>query len=107
MESGKRKTLQFKIREPKTNNLRNYAMRLNKGRNNSLDYKFGKILDLLSVHVQREALTTLGQIFDPTLRCFQFQDFQLAPTLEEFGKILDISKPMKGPFKMIGYLTTV
>ncbi|CAL5211995.1 unnamed protein product [Lathyrus oleraceus] len=82
MEYGKRKTLQFKIREPKTNNLRNYALTLRKGRKISLNYKFAKVLDLLSVLVQKEALTTLAQFFDPTLMCFQFQDFQLAPTLE-------------------------
>lgn len=51
MEFGNRKTLQFKIREPKTDNLRNYAMSLRKGRKNSLNYKFGNILDLLNVLV--------------------------------------------------------
>lgn len=107
MESGKRKTFQFKIRETKTNNLRNHAMTLIKGRKNSFNYKFGKVLDLLSLPVQKETLTALAQFFDPTLRCFQFQDFQLALTLEEFGKILQISKPSKGPLKMIGYHPTL
>ncbi|KAI5410381.1 hypothetical protein KIW84_055763 [Lathyrus oleraceus] len=35
------------------------------------------------------------------------QDFHVAPNLEEFGKILEISKPTKGPFKMIGYHPTL
>lgn len=107
MKSGKRKILQFKIREPKVDNLTNYAMSLSKDRNNSLNYKFGKILDLLNVLVQKEALIALVQFFDPTLRCFLFLDFQLALSLEEFVKILDISKPMKGLFKMTGYRPTV
>ncbi|KAI5439450.1 hypothetical protein KIW84_025011 [Lathyrus oleraceus] len=107
MEYGKRKTLKFKIREPKTDNLRNYAMSLSKGRKNSLNYKFGNILDLLNVPAQKEALTALTQFFGPTLRFFQFQDFHLDPTLEEFGKILEISKPTKGPFKMTGYRPTI
>lgn len=64
---------------------------------------FGKILDLLNVPVQKEAMTTSAQFFDPTLKCFQFQDFQLAPILEDFGKILEIYKPMKSPFKIIVY----
>ncbi|KAI5427772.1 hypothetical protein KIW84_032977 [Lathyrus oleraceus] len=68
MESGKRKTLQLKIREPKTDNLRNYAMSMSKGRKNSLNCKFGKILDLLNVPVQKEAFIALAQSFDPTLR---------------------------------------
>ncbi|KAI5444560.1 hypothetical protein KIW84_012992 [Lathyrus oleraceus] len=107
MESGKEKTLQFKIREPKTDNLGNYAMSLSKGSKNSLNYKFGKILYLLSVPVHMEALTNLTQFFDPSLRFFQFQYFQLAPTLEEFSKILEIYKPAKGPFKMIRYRHTL
>lgn len=64
-------------------------------------------MDLLSVPMQKEALTVLAQFFDPTLRCFQFQYFQMALTPEKFGKILEISKSMKGPFKMIGYHPTV
>ncbi|CAL5187520.1 unnamed protein product [Lathyrus oleraceus] len=107
MESCKSKTLSFKIREPKTDNLRNYVMSLSKGRKNSLNYKFGKVLDLLSVPVQKEALTALTQFFDPALRCFYFKDFQLAPTLEKFGKILEIHKPMKGSFKMVVYHPTI
>lgn len=75
MEYGKRKTLQFKIREPKTDKLRNYAMSLSKGRKNSLNYKYGKILDLFIIPVQKGSLTVVAQFFDPTLRCFQFQDF--------------------------------
>lgn len=76
---------------------------MSKGRKNPLNYKYGKVLDLLSVPVQKKALTALAQFFDPTFRCFQFQDFQLALTLEEFSKILETSKPAKGLFKMIGY----
>lgn len=103
MEFDKRKTLKFKVREPKTDNPRNYAMSLSKSKRNSLNYKYGKNLDLLSVPVQKETLNALAQFFDPTLRCFQFQDFQLASTLEEFNKILETLKPTKDPFKMIGY----
>ncbi|KAI5401757.1 hypothetical protein KIW84_066285 [Lathyrus oleraceus] len=76
-------------------------MGLSKNKRNSLNYKYGRILDLLTVHVQQEALTTLAQFYDPTIRCFQFQDFQLAPTIEEFNKILEILKPKKDPFNMI------
>lgn len=82
-------------------------MGLSKNRRNYLNYKYGRILDLLILLVQQEALTSLAQIYDPTLRCFQFQDFQLAPTIKEFKKILEILKPIKGPFKMIGYHPSV
>jgi hypothetical protein len=42
-------------------------------------HKYEKILDLLGVLVQVEAITALTQFYDPPLRCFTFQDFQLAP----------------------------
>ncbi|MCH88451.1 hypothetical protein A2U01_0009340 [Trifolium medium] len=43
---------------------------------------------LFKIEVDTGALTTLAQFYDPPLRCSTFQDFQLAPTLEEFEKIL-------------------
>lgn len=36
------------------------------------------------------ALVTLAQFYDLPLRCFTFQDFQLAPTLEEFERLVRI-----------------
>ncbi|XP_058724228.1 uncharacterized protein LOC131595776 [Vicia villosa] len=57
--------------------------------------RYGNILDLLRVRVQEEAITALVQFYDPPLRCFTFQDFQLAPTLEEMDATLGFSKIKK------------
>ncbi|RDX73686.1 hypothetical protein CR513_46676, partial [Mucuna pruriens] len=35
-----------------------------------------------------DALSALTQYYDPPLRCFTFRDFQLAPTLEEYERII-------------------
>jgi len=43
--------------------------------------------------VDYTTLVTLAQFYDLPLRCFTFQDFQLAPTLEEFERLVRI--PMK------------
>ena len=48
----------------------------------------------MEVEVQIYAITALAQYYDPPLRCFTFQDFQLVPTIEEFEQILDL--PMEG-----------
>ncbi|PNX96378.1 ribulose bisphosphate carboxylase small chain 3A [Trifolium pratense] len=48
------------------------------------------------------AIITLGQFYDPPLRCFTFQDFQLAPTLEEFAKILGCDLKDCGPYLGLG-----
>ncbi|GAU44249.1 hypothetical protein TSUD_399950 [Trifolium subterraneum] len=44
------------------------------------------------------ALITLAQFYDPPLRCFTFQDFQLAPTLEEFEKITGCNLKNQSPY---------
>ncbi|KAI5433139.1 hypothetical protein KIW84_020431 [Lathyrus oleraceus] len=64
--------------------------------------KYGRILDLLSIPVKVEAVTSLDQFYDPPMWCFLFQDFLLDPTLEEFGLYLDIPKDRKGPYMGIG-----
>lgn len=56
-----------------------------------------KSFDLLKVLVQIEVITTLAHFYDPPLRCFSFQDFQLAPTHKEFEQILDFPKKKKDP----------
>jgi len=40
------------------------------------------------IEVFAEAITSLTQYYDQSLRCFTFGDFQLAPTIEEFEEIL-------------------
>ncbi|XP_004514576.1 uncharacterized protein [Cicer arietinum] len=51
---------------------------------------------------QHRALTSLAQYYDPLLRCFTFQDFQLAPTLEEFERILGYSLERGNPYRYTG-----
>ncbi|KAI5425545.1 hypothetical protein KIW84_031373 [Lathyrus oleraceus] len=61
--------------------------RINFGKN------YGNLLSILNQQVDHTALITLAQFYDLPLRCFTFQDFQLAPTLEEFERLVRI--PMK------------
>ncbi|KAI5421970.1 hypothetical protein KIW84_045427 [Lathyrus oleraceus] len=60
--------------------------------------KFGGILDLLRISVKVEAVTALAQIYDPPLRCFLFQYFLLAPTLEKFELYVNVPKNRKVPY---------
>lgn len=89
-----RKTLPLRVLKPDVNNIKNLARKLKKVQRVIFMGKFGKILDLLEVNVQVDALTALAQFYDPPFRCFTFKDFQLAPTLEEFERIMGY--PMKG-----------
>lgn len=64
---------------------------------------YGKILDILNVNVQAKALTALTQFYDPPMRSFTFQDFQIAPTLEEFEYILGMLIGDAKPYQYHGH----
>ena len=45
-----------------------------------------------------EAITSLAQYYDQSLRCFTFGDFQLVPTIEEFEGILGCPLGERKPY---------
>ncbi|XP_058725569.1 uncharacterized protein LOC131596851 [Vicia villosa] len=59
---------------------------------------YGNILTLLGTVVETPALQTLMQFYDPEMRCFMFQDYQLAPTLKEYSIILNLKIKDEVPF---------
>lgn len=92
MEPGKRKTFQIKAKVPCVKGFIAFRDGLTNIRRDAFTLKYGKIIHLLSVPVQKDAITALAQFYDPPVRSFLFRDFQLSPTLEEFGRILDSLK---------------
>lgn len=102
MEPGKRKTFQIKAKGPCVSDFIAFRDGLTIIRRDAFTLKNGKILSLLFVHLQKDVITALAQFYDPPLISFLFRDFQLAPTLEEFGKILDSPKNKKGPYRGLG-----
>ncbi|GAU47269.1 hypothetical protein TSUD_280920 [Trifolium subterraneum] len=88
MAPERRNTFSYKFREPATETLKALSDRLTTNARNNFLVKYGSMLSLLDVKIDTTPLVTLAQFYDPPLRCFTFQDFQLAPTLEEFEKIL-------------------
>ncbi|KAI5383887.1 hypothetical protein KIW84_071028 [Lathyrus oleraceus] len=79
----KRKTCTYSFhREPLTSliELSNFVIG---GNQKVLVDQYGDLLTLLKMVVDSVPLQTLLQFYDPELRCFTFQDYQLAPTLEE------------------------
>ncbi|XP_058750903.1 uncharacterized protein LOC131623923 [Vicia villosa] len=59
---------------------------------------YGHILLMLTTRIDEWGLYTLLQFYDSELCCFTFQDYQLAPTLEEYAHILQIKVQHKVPF---------
>ncbi|XP_061338461.1 uncharacterized protein LOC133285268 [Gastrolobium bilobum] len=98
-----RKTLHLKAKKPETESLKVLGRMLKKPQQLTLARKYGNVLDLLEVDVQVEAITAIAQDYDSPLRCFTFQDFQLAPTLEEFEQIFGLSLEEEKPYCYIGH----
>ncbi|WJX13362.1 hypothetical protein P8452_03758 [Trifolium repens] len=107
MNSEKRRTLPLRVKLPDLESLRDLSTELTSISRSAFIFKYGNILDLLFTNVQVEALTALAQSYDPPMRCFIFQDFQLAPTLEEFERIVGIPPKGNSPFVEIGHPPTV
>ncbi|XP_050877603.1 uncharacterized protein LOC127081385 [Lathyrus oleraceus] len=104
MEPGKRKTFQIKAKVSCVKGFIAFRDGLTNIHRDTFTLKYEKILHLLSIPVQKDVITVLAQFYDPTLRSFLFRDFQLAPTLEEFGRILDSPKQKKGPYRRLGQI---
>ncbi|RDX86858.1 hypothetical protein CR513_31753, partial [Mucuna pruriens] len=60
----------------------------------TFERRHGNLLHLLNVDIQPATLEALVQYYDPPARCFTFRDFQIAPTLEEYERLLGL--PLEG-----------
>jgi len=69
--------------------------------------RYGNLLGLLEVEVQKFIITTLVQYYDPLLRCFTFQDFQLVPTIEECEHIVDMPLEGKVSYQYLEQYTSI
>ncbi|XP_050876566.1 uncharacterized protein LOC127080282 [Lathyrus oleraceus] len=93
MESSKRNIYSFKFKDPDLRSLRDLVSQMHPVYKINFGNNYGNLLSILNQRVNHTALVTLAQFYDLPLRCLTFQDFQLAPTLEEFERLVRI--PMK------------
>ncbi|XP_027364318.1 uncharacterized protein LOC113871419 [Abrus precatorius] len=94
-----RRKLHLRVKMADTASLRGLGKKLKTVQQLTLVRRYGNILRLMEVNVQEDAITALAQYYDSPLRCFTFQDFQLAPTLEEFEQILDLPLEGQQPYR--------
>ncbi|KAI5434775.1 hypothetical protein KIW84_021553 [Lathyrus oleraceus] len=94
----KRKTCSYSFhREPLTS-LIELSSLITSGNQKGFVDQYGDILTLLKMVVDPVPLQTLLQLYDPELHCFTFQDYQLAPTLEEYSILLSVPIQHQVPF---------
>ncbi|XP_050896374.1 uncharacterized protein LOC127103136 [Lathyrus oleraceus] len=90
MTSERKSTHNYNFVEPHLIVFRGLGARLVLGNKDELKKSYGNLLGILNTEVNTNVVHTLAQFNDPPLRCFNFQDYQLAPTLEEYSHILGI-----------------
>lgn len=88
MNLEKRNTFLFKFKEPKIESPKVLCYKLTTINRNNFISDYGNFLELLTEKTDPEVVINLAQFYDPPLWCFTFSDFQLAPNLEEFERIL-------------------
>lgn len=96
----RKSTFSFRYKKPRLDSLKALSSKIA-----PVKYKcyvaYGNILDLVSESVDYTALTTLALYYDILIRCFTFPDIQMAPTLEQFERILNRSFKDHNPFPKI------
>ncbi|XP_050876373.1 uncharacterized protein LOC127080088 [Lathyrus oleraceus] len=88
MNPGRRSVFSYKFVEPQLKALKGLGTRLDLDRKDDLKKAYGTLLGILNTEMNTTTIHTLVQFYDPPLRCFTFQDYPLAPTLEEYLYIL-------------------
>ena len=68
---------------------------------NNFNKNYGNLLLILNTSVDPMALITLFHCYDKELWCFNFQDYQLVPTLEEYTYLLNIKLSDEVPFVQV------
>ncbi|XP_050916508.1 uncharacterized protein LOC127131639 [Lathyrus oleraceus] len=98
MNPERRNIHNYEFVEPQLAVLRGLGARLDLGHKDDFKEAYGNLLGVLNTEVNIIVVHTLVQFYDPPLRCFSFQDYQLAPTLEEYSHILGIRIKNQVPY---------
>ena len=86
--SFKKRFYHVKVKNLELASLRELGQQMDQVRHQAFSKAYGKIWDLTMIEVSVEAIASLAQYYDQSLRCFTFGDFQLVLTIEEFEGIL-------------------
>lgn len=89
-KTDRRKTYQYKLRDSKVDELRKLSECLTEDYRVDFKQDYGNLLGVLNTKEDSGLMFTFAQFYDHTLHCFTFQDFLLAPTLEEFAHLLQL-----------------
>ncbi|XP_050875813.1 uncharacterized protein LOC127079479 [Lathyrus oleraceus] len=97
-KTDQRKTYEYKLRDSKVDKSRKLSECLTKDYRVAFKQAYGNLLRVLNTKEYSGLIFTFAQFYDPTLHCFTFQDFLLAPTLDEFAHLLQLPVKNQAPY---------
>ncbi|RDX66262.1 hypothetical protein CR513_54989, partial [Mucuna pruriens] len=89
-QSGVKLGYLVQIRSPNVQALRYLGSGLKGQWRRAFEKMHDNLLQIQEIETQSKALEALVQYYNPPTRCFTFRDFQLAPTLEEYKRLLGL-----------------
>lgn len=101
MGSYRRNRYSFRFKVPKLGSILELVSRLHPVNKINFREYHENHLGILGQEVESLALFTLAQLYDPPLRFFTFEDFQITPTLEEFEHLMGTTMKNKLSFRGI------
>ena len=101
--SFKKRFYHVKVKSLELASLQKLRQRMDQVQHQAFRKAYGKIWDLALIEVYVEAIASLAQYYDQSLRCFKFGDFQLVPTIEEFEGILGCPLGRRKPYLFSGF----
>lgn len=90
MSPGKRGVCSYKFAERQLKALKGLETHLVLDHREDFKKACGNLLGIFNTEVNITIVHTLIQVYDPPLRCFTFQDYQLASILVEYSHILGV-----------------
>ncbi|KAH1198082.1 hypothetical protein GmHk_18G051716 [Glycine max] len=101
--SLKKRFYQVKVKSLGITSLKELGQLMGQLQRKAFRKAYGKIWDLAMAEVSTEAIASLAQYYDQSLRCFTFGDFQLSPMVEEFEEILGCPLRGRRPYLFSGF----
>ena len=96
-----------KVKSLELASLRKLGPRMDQVQCQAFHKAYGKIWDLAMIEVSVEAIASLTQYYNQSLRCFTFGDFQLVPTIEEFEGILGCPLGGRQPYLLARFYASM
>jgi len=87
---GPTKSIKVTVLTNDLQRLNQICKKMTKAAREKFDSKYGQMMNLLPITVEKSMLSALTQFWNPNFRCFELPSLDLVPTIEEYDEIMKI-----------------